>query len=214
MKKQKYPSTKHVPWSPEKHRDDDYHEDVSFFEGREVILTEKMDGENTTIYSNGEYHARSLQTPYHPSRTWAGKTAGRVGHQLPDGWRICGENVYAKHSIKYENLDSYFYVFSIWNEENKCLSWDKTVEWCGLLDLNHVPVIWRGMYDESKIRKFNEKRLNETSEDPVEGYVMRTVSGFDFEDFSLHLAKWVRPDHVQTDEDWLRKEVEPNELNK
>jgi hypothetical protein len=42
----KYPSTPYLTWSPEKHRDDSYHPDESHFEGREVVITEKMDGEN------------------------------------------------------------------------------------------------------------------------------------------------------------------------
>jgi len=44
--KNKYPSTCHLSWSPEKHRDDSYHPDESFFEGKEVVVLEKMDGEN------------------------------------------------------------------------------------------------------------------------------------------------------------------------
>lgn len=43
--KDKYPSTPYLSWSPSKHREDRYHPDESHFDGREVVITEKMDGE-------------------------------------------------------------------------------------------------------------------------------------------------------------------------
>ncbi|MEL7307213.1 MAG: RNA ligase family protein, partial [Pseudomonadota bacterium] len=39
---------------------------------------------------------------------------------------MCGENLYARHSISYNNLPSYFMAFSVWNELNQCLSWQDT----------------------------------------------------------------------------------------
>lgn len=210
----KYPSTKHLPFSPEKHRDDDYHPNIDFFEGKQVVLTEKMDGENLTVYSDGKYHARSIETPYHPSRTFAGKFAGRIAHKLPEGWRLCAENIYAKHSIKYNDLRSFVQVFSIWNQNNEALSWEKTKEWCDLLDIVHVPEIWSGEFNYENIKEsFTHQKLCQKQDREVEGYVMRTLDGFSFDDFELHLTKFVRPNHVQTDEHWLQKDVEPNELD-
>lgn len=211
----KYPSTPHVSWSPEDHRDDSFHDDMSFFEGKEVVITEKMDGENFTCYSDGRWHARSLETPYHPTRTYASKFASEVSHKLPEGWRICGENLYGTHSIKYDNLRSYVQVFSIWNAENEALSWDETQAWCELLDVKHVPVLWRGRYSEEMIkREFFHEALCDLQGREVEGYVMRTVEGFFFADFALHNAKFVRPDHVQTDEHWLENWERDGESNK
>jgi len=215
MEPRKYPSTPHVPWSPEDHREDSYHRDISFFEGQKVVLTEKMDGENFTCYANGEWHARSLKTPYHPTRTYASKFAFEVSHKLPQGWRICGENLYGTHSIKYEDLRSYVQVFSIWNENNEALSWDETVAWCELLDVEHVPVIWRGQFDKGRIKnEFTHEGLKAAQGREVEGYVMRTIGGFYFRDFDLHNAKFVREDHVQTDEHWLRNWEKEGESNK
>jgi len=42
----KFPRIYHVPWSPNLQNDDRRHPDMSIFEGREVVVTEKMDGEN------------------------------------------------------------------------------------------------------------------------------------------------------------------------
>ncbi len=213
VKKFKYKSTKHVPWSREDYRKSDCHSDISFFEGKEVVITEKMDGEVSNIYHDGSFHARSLNTPYHPSREWAGRVAGEIGFKLPGGWRICAENVYAKHSIKYDDLKAYIQAFSIWNNENRCLDWDQTEEWCNLLDIEHVPVIWRGEYDRKFIEnKFTHNKLCEMRGREVEGYVMRTVDGFHYNEFEKHLAKFVRQNHVQTSEHWRKKKVEPNKL--
>jgi hypothetical protein len=125
----KYPRTPHLPWSPGKTNDDKLIESLVGFEGKNVTVTVKCDGENTTLYQN-YLHARSLDYSSHPSRTWLKSFHANFAHNVPEGWRICGENLYAKHSIKYSNLESYFLVFSIWNEQNVCLSWDDTIEWC------------------------------------------------------------------------------------
>lgn len=226
--KRKYPSTGHIPFSPEKHRDDSYHPDFTFFEGKEVVILEKMDGENLTVYSEKDieegknYHARSLQTPYHSSRTYAAKFANRVGHVVPSGWRMCGENVYATHSIKYTDLRDYIQIFSVWNDQNKALSWDETKEFCEMLEeetflpVTLVPEIWRGEFDREFIKsEFTHEKLCEIQGREVEGYVMRTVEGFHYDDFENHLAKYVRPNHVQTSEHWLEqwdREREVNEL--
>lgn len=42
----KYPRTYHLPWSESLTDDDRYHPDVEFLNGKEVVITEKLDGEN------------------------------------------------------------------------------------------------------------------------------------------------------------------------
>lgn len=46
----------------------------------------------------------------------------------------------------------------------------------------------------------------------TEGYVMRPADAFKLDDFNNNVVKWVRPNHVQTDEHWMNKEVEVNGL--
>lgn len=204
----KYPSTLHLPWSQYVTGDDRIHFDLSSFEGKEVVVTEKLDGENTTIYQDG-YHARSIDSPYDPSRTWVGKLQGEKGWEIPTGWRICGENVYAIHSIEYNDLLAYFYVHSIWNEQNVCLSWDDTVEWCSLLGLIHVPVLDRFIWDEDRLRSFDER----LDLDKQEGYIVRICDHFPYEMFSSYVAKWVRPNHVTTNQHWFHSKRKYNKLN-
>jgi len=226
--KDKYPSTPYLTWSSSKHREDRYHPDERHFGGREVVITEKMDGECWVGYSDGSWHARSLDTPYHPTREWAARIAGETGYKLPKGWRVAGENLYGRHSIKYTDLRSYVQVFAIFDEEDRILSWDDTVMWCELLDLEHVPVFWEGhlsfqagrpvLSTESgriKLDKITEEDINQRAGRRAEGYVMRVRNSFPKEQFEYNMSKWVRSDHVKTEAHWLRdweKNGEKNEL--
>ncbi|KIF06359.1 kinase, partial [Streptomyces sp. RSD-27] len=96
-----YPRTAHLPWSPGATADDVRAGGTQALAGREVVVTEKLDGENTTLYPDG-LHARSLDSGHHPSRTWVKGLQGRIGARIPAGRRICGENLYARHSLGYE----------------------------------------------------------------------------------------------------------------
>ncbi|MGC5412734.1 RNA ligase family protein, partial [Streptomyces sp. DT225] len=56
-----YPRTPHLPWSPGATSDDVRMTDLAALAGTEVVVTEKLDGENTTLYADG-LHARSLDS--------------------------------------------------------------------------------------------------------------------------------------------------------
>lgn len=199
-----YPRTVHVPWSPGVASDDVRVGELGGLRGREVVVTEKMDGENTTLYRDG-VHARSLDSGHHPSRAWVKALQGRIGGLIPDGVRVCGENMYARHSIAYEELESWFYGFSVWDGE-WCLGWDETVRVLRGLGIPAPPVLWRGVFDERALRAM---KLDPARQ---EGYVVRSVEGFGREEFGRRLAKWVRPHHVQTDTHWMHAAVVENGL--
>lgn len=161
---------------------------------------------NCSMYKD-YIHARSIDSRHHPSRDWVKGLHGEIAHNIPEGMIICGENMYAKHSIAYDALPSYFLVFNVWDGD-VCLSWDEIVEWCELLGLHHVPVLYRGIYDEELIKSL----WDETMADDVEGYVIRHEGRIHRSDFANKVSKFVRQNHVRTDEHWMFKEVEPNKL--
>lgn len=208
IKRFKYPRTLHLPWSQGMTSDDVRLVSVEQFIGKRVIVTEKMDGENTTMYADG-IHARSLDTLSHPSRTWVKRLQARLSVDIPPGYRVCGENLFATHSIFYTNLPSYFLVFSIWNEFNECLSWDDTQEFCQLLDLPTVPVLYDGPWDEQIIRGLYQP---ERDGHEMEGYVVRNAASFSYRQITQNLAKFVRAHHVKTDQHWLQQELVQNQL--
>lgn len=206
----KYPRTYHLPWSAGRSSDDKVLHNTKQFEGKEVVITVKMDGENTTFYDD-YVHARSLTYHSHKSRDLVKQLHATIAHDIPSGWRICGENLYAEHSIAYQNLEAYFLVFSIWNEKNICSSWDETCQWSSLLGLATVPVLYRGLWDEALVKEY---KFSEIDNDPCEGYVVRVADEFHYKDFKNCTGKYVRSNHVTTDEHWLNKSVTPNKLRK
>lgn len=204
----KYPSTPHLPFSPGLQNDDRRILTLDGLIGREVVVTEKMDGENTTMYMD-HIHARSLDSRHHPSRDWVKAFWGGINYLIPSGWRICGENVYARHSIHYDDLDTYFYGFSIWDQDNVALSWDDTVYYFEeIFNIKPVPVLYRGEFDLKTLEKLAE------TIDPVskEGAVVRVTGRVAYDEFDLKFAKWVRKGHIQTDKHWMSQEVIPNGL--
>ena len=204
----KFPRTYHLPWSPGLTKDDRQMSADDPFKGQEVVATIKMDGENTSIYNDG-IHARSLIYEPHPSRNWPKVLAGRISHDIPDGWRVCGENLWAEHSIAYKQLDDFFLVFSIWTEKNVCLSWDDTKEWCSLLGLKMVSTIYEGLGDRKNIEHLFKPTYNG---DPCEGYVVRLKTSFPYSAYRSAVGKYVRANHVQTHGHWMRQVVTPNKL--
>ena len=193
----KYPRTPHFPFSKGATNDDKVLYSTEHFVGKEVVVTEKMDGENTTVYSDYS-HARSLESKHKPYHSWLLSYISTFQSQIPENWRICGEYLYAVHSIEYQNLPSYFMAFSVWNDKNECLDWQSTKELLEALGVETVPVIYEGVYDEALIQRL----AKEVTENGKEGIVVRLKDKFHYDDFSVSIAKYVRENHIQTDKTW------------
>ena len=200
----KYPRTYHLPWSnPTK--DDKTLQDLSNFENKNVVVTIKLDGENTSMYRD-YIHARSIDSKSHWTQSWIRNFHGKIKHEIPEGWRICGENLYAKHSIEYNNLLHYFYIFSIWNERNVCLSWNETVEFASLLGVPTPKVVYEGIWDINLIKSLKIDYKNQ------EGYVIRLEESFNYGNFKNSVAKYVRPNHVVGTHHWKYNQIELNKV--
>lgn len=210
----KYPRTFHLPWSPGATSDDKRLKCTSQWYGREVVITKKMDGENTTMYRDG-IHARSLEFEPRSDRDLIKAIHAQIAHEIPEGFRLCGENMTATHSIKYGTLDDWFLVYSLW-ENSTCLSWAETVEWCTLLGLaregaplSTVPLLYWGEYSDALCQEL----CTQLNLEKDEGLVVRPAGRFDLEEFPLLVGKYVRKHHVQTNEHWTRH-IEFNSLGK
>lgn len=206
----KYPRTPHLPWSNAS-SDDKKWDEVLFEPEDQVVVTEKMDGECTSIYSDGNCHARSIDSKDHPSRHWIKAVAPAYGQELPYGWTLVGENCFAKHSISYDDLSSYFYAFALRDDQN-FLSWDLVYELCTEVGIELVPILYQGPWSgwNHEFFRLYESRLNRESE----GYVVRRTGSFPISEFHLNVAKYVRPNHVQTDEHWMNQSMVVNGLKK
>lgn len=207
----KYPRTFHLPDSPNAllAKDDKILKDYSQFLGQEIVASVKYDGENATLYDD-YYHARSINMPSHPSQTWLKNFHANMKYNIPRGWRLCCENMFAKHSIHYHNLPSYILLFSIWNEQNECLSWDDTLEWSELLNIPVVKQLYRGIWDEDILKRLCPTNIDG---DECEGFVVRNVKSFPYKMFRNNTGKWVRQGHVPEHAiNWRSGPIIKNEL--
>ena len=208
MKRYKYPRTPHLPFSEGATSDDRIlTSDSHFYYFKEVVVSIKMDGENTSIYSDGSYHARSIDSSHRDYHSWLLRFIQEWYYLIPENYHICGEYLYAKHSISYDSLPSYFEAFSVWDED-RCLSWGDTEVILKKLGLYHVPILYVGPYDTNKIIKMAQAVVK----DGQEGIVVRNQESFLLEDFDKNVAKFVRPNHVQTDKHWSQGVIERNGL--
>ena len=217
MQSEKYGRTYHYPFSPGTTSDDrinfDYWNDLQQIQT--VVHTEKLDGENNCLSKWGVFarsHAAPTQSPWTATlrEFWQ-----MVKNDLGD-LEIFLENLYAVHSIRYQQLEHHFYVFAI-REAGRWLSWEEVKFYAALLELPTVPVIEIESTPDNRLL-FEEKLLKITTTagafDPVdtatgqpctlEGIVSRNAAGFQSDVFAHNVFKWVRKGHVKTNEHWTR----------
>jgi hypothetical protein len=139
---EKYGRTLHAPISRGRTSDDRTMAPgylAAFAQLPEVVLTEKLDGQNNCFSRHGLF-ARSHAAPSeHPWDKPLRERWAIVRHDLGE-LEIFGENLYGIHSIEYTRLDSFFYVFGV-RERGRWLSWEEVKWYAALLDFPTVPEI-------------------------------------------------------------------------
>jgi len=193
----KFPRTSHLPWSEGCTSDDKIIPNLDGLMNQNVVVTEKYDGENCTL-GRDQIYARSTSSNGGILRERVKALWSGIRYLIPEHVRICGENMQWEHSIRYENLESPFYIFSAF-DEHYCLGWDSVVYYSTLLQIPTVPVIFEGKFDNGTIELLKNLNLNGR-----EGYVVRKRETFKYVDYSTSVAKFVRKDHIQTDQHWTK----------
>lgn len=111
----------------------------AFADKKELVLTEKLDGQNNCFSKKGVF-ARSHAAPTeHPWDKPMRERWSLIKNDL-NNLEIFGENMYGIHSIAYSQLESYFYVFGV-REGDQWLSWEEVKFYAGMLDFPTVPEI-------------------------------------------------------------------------
>ncbi|MFN7117432.1 MAG: RNA ligase family protein [Saprospiraceae bacterium] len=212
----KYGRTYHFPFSPGTTSDDRinyaYWEQLSNLQ--KVVHTEKLDGENTCLNQYGVF-ARSHAAP--TVHLWAAYLRERwqmINKDLGN-LEVFGENLYAIHSIQYLDLEQHFYVFAI-REEDRWLSWEEVKFYAAALDFLTVPEIklveptLKADFEVDILQLVQQESAFQSIDvhtgkaSAMEGIVTRNVEGFSVEAFAENVFKYVRKDHVKTDEHWTR----------
>ncbi|MEH0153772.1 RNA ligase family protein [Limibacter armeniacum] len=200
----KYGRTYHFPFSPGTTSDDKIMKGWQGILEKELVITEKLDGENTCLKSSGVYarsHAAPTRNPW-AANMW--EIWNMVNPSLGE-LEIFGENLYGIHSIEYTRLQAYFYVFAI-RDGDRWLSWDEVKFYAAMLDLPTVPVLEINHFTEAELIKKIDQGMEQESQlgGECEGFVVRTTEGFSVDRFKHHVLKYVRQNHVKTDEHWTK----------
>jgi hypothetical protein len=200
----KYPRTPHLPSSPGATSDDKWasNETLAYLaSGIELVVTEKMDGGNLS-FTHNHFFGRSLDSGTHAWDQQAKALWAQIHFDIPDGWRVSGESMYARRSVAYENLPGVYIMFGLWDEQNVARPWAEVEEWAQLLELPTPRVLYRGTDFQAATRAWGEQLDDEVSE----GFVVRDAGAFPYAEFDRHVCKWVRSSHVRTRDDWRHRD--------
>jgi hypothetical protein len=198
----KYPRTLHFPFSPGAKNDDRIARDFASLIGPELVITEKLDGENTCLNARGIFsrsHAAPTQNPWatylYPRWELLKRDLGELD--------LFGESLYGIHSIEYTGLPEHFFLFGV-RCEDRWESWDTVCLYAELTNVPTVPVLWRGSLIDDLVQQPSAVSDAELGLSPREGVVVRVAEAFPTSAFETSVMKWVRRGHVQTDEFWAR----------
>ena len=203
----KYGRTYHLPYSEGSTNDDRISDSAETLLGIDIVISEKLDGENTGMVDGGVF-ARSHAT--FTTSAWSREVRQlhklSVDGNLGDDVFLFGENMEGIHSLEYSNLTSYFYIFGV-RDNNIWIPWEKVEEYSFLLDLPTVPVLFKGVVNtEKELQDIVERLVKEPSSlgGIREGIVVRNAGSFHNDDFAKNIMKWVRKGHVNTNIHWTR----------
>ena len=219
MIKLKAPRIYHLPWSEVMSKDDKTIKHNNMFNGKDVVVTVKYDGASISLYNDGTFHSRSIQSSRQHECSnylhswWANKLYTDNYVILHNKWpnlRLVGENMYTTHTIQYNNLEDVFLLHSAWNGTT-CLSWDDTLTICTLLNITPVPVLYKGIYKEDIVKGYNT--LDRYRDDIVEGYVVRNNNEYQYNDSNFNIAKFVSSRFViKSDKHWALNGLRRNNV--
>jgi hypothetical protein len=230
----KYPSTPYLPMSPGSEPNDINLTDVKPFLNQPLVITIKMDGSNTLL-THDRVAARNGVRADHPSFDWIKAQYPYMMKDIPPNMQVFGENMYARHSIHYKGplaLDAQFYVFGAYDIYTQIFEgWDVVEQCSNALGMPTVPVIaeWVEWSDEWALVADLTKMAKKVIKQGHEGIVVRTAYPFPYGNFEGYetrnsndgrrwrvnaIAKYVRPNHVQTDDHWSHGPIVKNEVRR
>jgi hypothetical protein len=218
MDSPKYNRTFHLPWSKGATSDDKISSDISHLISTPIVITEKIDGSNTSLEFNGCFARTHSGPPTHASFDGLKALHSSIKYKITEKTQLFGEWVFALHSIAYSALPGYFLLFNVRElspEGYKWLSWEMVELWAQEVEVPTVPVLFNGIINsEGELKELTESFMIEPSKcgGIREGVVVRVSDGFSDAEFSTHVAKMVRANHVQTTTHWKEQEIIRNKL--
>ncbi len=218
MDSPKYNRTFHFPFSPGATNDDKIATSMDRLIGVPIVLTEKMDGSNTSLEKDGCFSRTHSGPPTHASFDQLKALHASVKYLIPDTIQLFGEWCYALHSIAYTELPGYFLLFNVRDLSMSSpiwFPWKEVEEVAEEFGIPTVPVLFKGtVSSEKELKDLVESFMNQPSAcgGIREGVVARVAKSFIDDDFSDCVMKCVRSNHVQTSEHWKDQEIIRNRL--
>lgn len=219
MDSPKYNRTYHFPWSPGGTSDDKIATTIDRLIGKHpLVITEKMDGSNTSLEADGCFARTHSGPPAHRSFHGLKALHSIVKNKIPQGVQLFGEWCYAKHSIEYSELPGYFMLFNVREfigDRAFWMSWAEVKLWAEEIGVPTVPVLFEGsIQTEAELKELVESLMIQPSAcgGIREGVVVRLSCEFPDSEFSESVMKCVRANHVQTTEHWKNQEIIRNKL--
>jgi hypothetical protein len=212
----------HLPWSKGATNDDKIATSIENLIGAPIVITEKIDGSNTSLEREGCFARTHSGPPNHPSFNGLKALHAALKYKIPAGIQFFGEWCYALHSIAYDALPGYFLMFGVREyyaiedfSKAQWYSWDDVELMANNMGLPTVPVLFTGtVSSEKELKELTESFMIERSVcgGIREGVVVRVQRDFKDEEFSSCIMKCVRANHVTTDEHWAHKMIVTNKL--
>jgi hypothetical protein len=153
----KYPRTRHLQGSRLQPGDEDLAQ-VPFGEirGRWIVVEEKLDGANAGLrfdergqlylQSRGHFLTGGVREKHFDLfKQWAGAHSWCLHERLGDRYALCGEWLYAKHTVFYDALPHYLLEFDVLDlQSGEFLSTPRRRELLVGTPLASVPVLYEG----------------------------------------------------------------------
>ena len=217
MDSPKYNRTFHFPWSPGGTSDDKIAASIDSLLNVDIVITEKIDGSNTSLESGGCFARTHSGPPSHDSFDGLKAMHATIKYKIPEGIQLFGEWCFALHSIAYNELPGYFLLFNVRDLERGSMwaSWDEVEMWAEEVGVPTVPVLFKGQVsNEKELRQLVESLMIQPSRcgGIREGVVARISTAFADNEFSNCVMKCVRANHVQTSDHWKDQEIIRNKL--
>lgn len=197
------------------------------------------DVENPVRARNGSQPTETMKPLYRDGGLYWKQ---EVNQKLPDRLQVFGEWVYAKHSIHYgcdcetpcedegpalsdltgiDDDRAYFQVFGVFDKVlNLWLSWPEVEQVAETLGFPTTPVIYQEddadaatFETEQEARQTLIEMAREVIVNGGEGIVVRSKFPYHYGQFSQRVGKYVRENHVKTDEHWSHGDTIVNQLD-
>ena len=249
----KYPRTPHMEGSRLQVGDEDLSQvPFKYIFGRNIVIEEKIDGANCAVsfdnnanmllQSRGHYLTGGYREHhFNMLKQWAKVNEDKLFDALSDRYIMYGEWMYAKHTVFYDMLPSYFMEFDIYDRERGVFldtpSRKIITDKIGII--SSVPVIGQGLYSNkddilglighsnyisdhhvdtlrkvAKMHRLDEEQIvSETdASGTMEGlYIKLEEDGIVKERFKYVRLSFVQA-IIQSNSHWLSRPIVPNQL--